>query len=80
MEKRSEHYGDVSKWIEKVIDSCETYEQTTTAERLVSNFNKQLKTKRIEKYWREHFYNLISPLESKLKNKQEELLNENVGQ
>ena len=80
MEKRSEHYGDVAKWIEKVIDSCETYEQTTTAERLVSNFNKQLKIKQIEKYWREHFYNLISPLESKLKNKQEELLNENVGQ
>lgn len=80
MEKRSVHYGDVSKWIEKVIDSCETYEQTTTAERLVSNFNKQLKIKQIEKYWREHFYNLISPLESKLKNKQEELLNENVGQ
>ena len=80
MEKRSEHYGDVSKWIEKVIDSCETYEQTTTAERLVSNFDKQLKRNHIEKYWREHFYNLISPLESKLKNKQEELLNENVGQ
>ena len=80
MKKRSEHYGDVSKWIEKVIDSCETYEQTTTAERLVSNFNKQLKIKQIEKYWREHFYDLISPLESKLKNKQEELLNENVEQ
>lgn len=80
MEKRSKHYGDVSKWIEKVIDSCETYEQTTTAESLVSNFNKQLKIKQIEKYWREHFYNLISPLESKLKNKQEELLNENIGQ
>ena len=80
MEKRSEHYGDVSKWIEKVIDSCETYEQTTTTERLVSNFNKQLKIKQIEKYWREHFYDLISPLESKLKNKQEELLNENVEQ
>ena len=80
MKKRSEHYGDVAKWIEKVIDSCETYEQTTTAERLVSNFNKQLKIKQIEKYWREHFYDLISPLESKLKNKQEELLNENVGQ
>ena len=74
MEKRSEHYGDVSKWIEKGIDSCETYEQTTTAERLVSNFDNQLKTKRIEKYWREHFYNLISPLESSLSYKRDELL------
>ena len=50
MKKRSEHYGDVSKWIEKVIDSCETYEQTTTAERLVSNFNNQLKIKQIENF------------------------------
>ena len=80
MEKRSEHYGDVSKWIEKVIDSCETYEQTTTAERLVSNFDKRLFNKFPDMYWQLFYYEIINPLESKLKNKQEELLNENVGQ
>lgn len=42
MEKRSRHYGDITKWIEKVIDSCQTWEQTRTASRLVSNFDKQL--------------------------------------
>ena len=42
MEKRSIHYGDVAKWIEKVIDSCETYNQLITARNLVSNFRKRL--------------------------------------
>ena len=38
MEKRSKHYGDVAKWLEKVIDSCETYQQTMTARKLVQNY------------------------------------------
>jgi hypothetical protein len=80
MEKRGEYYGDVQKWVEKVIDSCETYEQTTTAERLVSNFDKRLFNKFPDMYWQLFYYEIINPLESKLKNKQEELLNENVGQ
>jgi hypothetical protein len=43
MEKRSRHYGDVARWIENVIDSCETWEQTRVASRLVTNFDNQLK-------------------------------------
>jgi hypothetical protein len=74
MEKRSTHYGDVQKWIEKVIDSCETYDQTRSAKRLIWNFEKQIQRKHPEKYWREHFYNLISPLESSLSYKRDELL------
>ena len=42
MENRSRHYGDVEKWVRKVIDSCETYEQTFTARMLVRNFVKQM--------------------------------------
>lgn len=42
MEKRSRHYGDLQKWVEKIIDSCETYEQTRSARRLVWNFEKQM--------------------------------------
>ena len=34
----STHYGDVHRWILKVIDSCTEYEQIFTAHRLVSNF------------------------------------------
>ena len=42
MEKRNRHYGDLQKWVEKIIDSCETYEQTRSARRLVWNFEKQM--------------------------------------
>ena len=42
MENRSEHYGDIKLWVEKVINSCETMGQIKTAERLINNFNKQL--------------------------------------
>ena len=42
MENRSRHYGDVEKWVRKVINSCETYEQTFTARRLAHNFVKQM--------------------------------------
>jgi hypothetical protein len=36
MEYRSKHPIDVLRWIEKVIDSCQTYEQTHTAYTLVN--------------------------------------------
>jgi hypothetical protein len=74
MEKRSTHYGDVAKWVEKVINSCETHEQTFGARQLIWNFEKQLKREYPEKYWREHFYNIISPLERSLTYKRDQLL------
>jgi len=42
MEKRSTHYGDIQKWIEKVIDSCETYDQVHSTRNLIWNFEKQM--------------------------------------
>ena len=42
MEKRSTHYGDVQNWIEKVIDSCETYDQVHSTRNLIWNFEKQM--------------------------------------
>ena len=74
MENRSRHYGDVAKWVEKVINSCEKYEQIFGAKKLIWNFEKQLQRKYPEKYWREHYYNIISPLEYKLRTKRDELL------
>jgi hypothetical protein len=50
MEKRSTHYGDVQRWIEKVIDSCETYEQTHSARVLVWNFEKQMKRNKVDSF------------------------------
>lgn len=35
------HYGDVVRWIERVIDSCETPKQTKSAERLIRLFEDQ---------------------------------------
>ena len=74
MEKRSTHYGDVAKWIKKVIDSCETYKQTFGAKMLIRNFEKQLGKKYPNKYWIEHHYGIILPLESSLSYKRDELL------
>lgn len=41
MAAASKHYGDVAIWIEKVINSCETYSQEATARRLVCLFKRQ---------------------------------------
>jgi hypothetical protein len=74
MEQRSTHYGDVSKWIEKVIDSCETYQQTFTALTLITNFAKQLRTKSPDKYWNSYQYTVIEPLQRLVKIKRQEIL------
>lgn len=47
MEKRSTHYGDVEKWVRKVIDSCETYQQIFGAKNLIKNFEKQMSRNKV---------------------------------
>jgi hypothetical protein len=74
MENRSTHYGDVSNWIEKIIDSCETIEQTFTAKRLIRNFRKQLMKNTPDKYRNTYQYDVIWPLEESIENKIIELL------
>jgi hypothetical protein len=75
MENRSTHYGDVAKWIEKVIDSCETYQQTITAKQLVINFEKQLMRTTPDKYWGNYQYSVIYPLESMVMSKRQSFIN-----
>ena len=41
MNKNEVHYGDLIKWVHKVIDSCQTREQIRTAERLIDNLSLQ---------------------------------------
>ena len=41
MASTSKHYGDVAKWIEKVIESCETSLHEETAKKLVHLYEKQ---------------------------------------
>ena len=75
MDKNSNHYGDISKWIEKVIDSCETYQQTFAAGQLIWNFRKQLMNSTPDKYWRDYQYSVIWPLENKLTYKRQTFIN-----
>jgi hypothetical protein len=75
MEKRSNHYGDVAKWIEKVIDSCETYQQTFTVTKLIRNFRNQLQEKSPDKYWRDYQYSVIWSLENLVTSKQQSFIN-----
>ena len=75
MENISAHYGDVSKWIEKVVESCQTREQTFTAKRLIRNFEHQLMKVTPDKYWNTYHYEVIWTLEDKLNRKREILLN-----
>ena len=74
MENRSTHYGDVTKWIEKVIDSCETWRQTLTARKLISNFRHQLMRETPDKYWNSYQYEVIWPLDDRIERKREELV------
>jgi hypothetical protein len=75
MEQRSTNYGDVAKWIEKVIDSCETYQQTFTVNKLIINFRTQLINSTPDKYWNTYQYEVIWSLEYKLTNKRQSLTN-----
>ena len=74
MEKRSTHYGDVAKWIEKVIDSCETYQQTFTAKKLIRNFEDQLRKNSPDKYFN-YRYSVFWSLEHKLTYKRQSFIN-----
>jgi len=37
---RSKHPGDILMWLDKVIESCQTHEQTFTAMRCIQNFER----------------------------------------
>jgi len=71
MENRSTHYGDVEKWVRKVIDSCETYQQTIGARMLVRNFEKQMYRNKVDSNL---VWSVRSSLDSALSFKRDELL------
>jgi hypothetical protein len=45
MSANSKHFGDINLWIEKVIDSCITPLQESSALHLIQNFEKILLNK-----------------------------------
>jgi len=71
MEKRSTHYGDIEKWVRKVIDSCETYQQTFNARMLVRNFVKQMYRNKVDSNL---VWSVRSSLETALSFKRDELI------
>jgi hypothetical protein len=74
MASKSKHYGDISNWIKKVIESCETYQQTLSANRLLHNFERQLREEYVELYWSEYQYDIIDPLSFELRDKRSRLI------
>jgi len=77
MENRSKHYGDVKKWVENVIRSCETMGQIKTADRLIDNFNKQIDHKCVATYWRDYYYTIIRSLKFSLEQKKDQIFKNN---
>jgi hypothetical protein len=71
MEKRSTHYGDVEKWVEKVINSCETYQQTFVVKQLILNFERQMGRNKVDFDTK---WGIQNSLRLKLQFKRDELL------
>jgi len=76
MEKRSRHYGDVSNWIERVIDSCKTSNQLFTCQKLIHNFKNTTEFKQLDFNVR---WRVTGPLNVKFKNKLKELTHDGKG-
>jgi hypothetical protein len=75
MENRSTHYGDVQRWDEKDIDSCETQEQVHVAWKLVWNFEKQMFKNKVD---RPICYSIGTHLTSLTHDKMDELLKKQI--
>ena len=71
MENRSRHYGDVEKWVRKVIDSCETYDQTRSVRSLIWNFEKQMNRNKVD---RNLVWSVRASLDMALSFKRDELM------
>jgi len=79
MENKNKYHEDVAKWIEKVINSCETKEHTTVARNLVSNFETQLKKQYTERYYiTEFFSKIIRNLEIMCWNKELKIIEKQI--
>jgi len=73
MENRSTHYGDVEKWVRKVIDSCETYQQIFGAKSLIKNFEDQMKRNKVDSSL---IWSVSSSLYFELSLKKDEIIND----
>ena len=63
IEKRSKHYGDLHKWVNKVIQSCETKEQIRSTKQLIGLFKNQMEKNKVNE---QLIFTIISDLEMSL--------------
>jgi hypothetical protein len=75
MENRSRHYGDVDKWVRKVINSCETYQQTISVRSLIRNFESQMRRNKVD---RSLIWSVRDSLDLELSFKRDELLKKQI--
>jgi len=75
MENRSRHYGDVDKWVRKVINSCETYQQTISVRSLIHNFESQMRRNKVD---RSLIWSVRASLDLELSFKRDELLKKQI--
>lgn len=69
MKNRGRNISDIIIWIEDVINSCETHEQTLVAKKLISNFDSQLNPNNIKSFKKFHI-KIIRDLQYALSEKQ----------
>ena len=67
MAATSKHYGDIAIWVEKVINSSETYQQCISARRLIYAFESM--SGKYTKVDYSHKTNLLIGLRAALQNK-----------
>ena len=75
MENRSRLYGDVDKWVRKVINSCETYQQTISVRSLIRNFESQMRRNKVD---RSLIWSVRASLDLELSFKRDELLKKQI--
>jgi hypothetical protein len=71
MGKRSKHYLDIFLWIQRVIDSCETYPQTISAYKLILRYYRLMGEMGIDNTSKIHIDNKLT---SRLYEKQDEII------
>jgi hypothetical protein len=59
MAAKSNSQGDINTWIEKIINSCDQYNQTFAASQLIHLFDKRLVDQGTERYIRRHITDLL---------------------
>jgi hypothetical protein len=60
MEKRSKHYLDIFLWVQRVIDSCETYPQTNSAYELIRYYHHLIERMGMDRRSINYLYNNLT--------------------